>query len=57
MVFKLIFGAMYSFILVFELILKMRLSKIKIIMEQIEMKSKINLRIYVEIMGNKTFVL
>lgn len=41
MVFKLIFGAtcMYSFILVFELILKMRLSKIKIIMEQIEMKS------------------
>lgn len=40
MVFKLIFGAMYSFILVFELILKMRLSKIKIIMEQIEMKSQ-----------------
>lgn len=57
MVFKLIFGAMYSFILVFELILKMRLSKIKIIMEQIEMKSKINLRIYVEIMGNEAFVL
>lgn len=54
MVFKLIFGVICSFILVFELILKIRLIKIKIIMEQIEMKL---IKEYVEIMGNKAFVL